>query len=101
MKHRFLTTALMVVIAMAAVALVALPIAAQTPKPAATTAAKAWTPPKTPWGDPDLQGIYTSDDYIGLGMNRNAQLGNRLYFTEEEIATREKNIAATAERDSQ
>ena len=32
----------------------AIPLAAQTNKPA--PAAKAWIPPKTPWGDPDLQG---------------------------------------------
>ncbi|HET9218662.1 MAG TPA: hypothetical protein VFR18_16880 [Terriglobia bacterium] len=98
MKHRFLITAMALLIALAAGSLlVAVPIAAQ-----ATTqgAAAAWTPPKTPWGDPDLQGIYTSDDYIGLGMNRAAQYGNRLYFTEEEIAAREKTIATTAQRDA-
>ena len=21
-----------------------------------------WTPPKTPWGEPDLQGVWSSDD---------------------------------------
>src|SRR5688572_10506192 len=98
MRHRFLRTAVVVVIAMAAVSLIAVPIVAQAPRPA--TKAPAWTPPKTPWGDPDLQGIYTSDDYIGLGMNRAAQYGNRLYFTDEEIAAREKNIEATAARDA-
>ena len=97
MKHRFLTTAVVVLIAMAAGSLVAVPIAAQAP---AQGAAATWTPTKTPWGDPDLQGIYTSDDYIGLGMNRAAQYGNRLYFTEEEIAAREKTIATTAQRDA-
>jgi hypothetical protein len=25
---------------------------------AQTAAQKAWTPPKTPWGDPDLQGVW-------------------------------------------
>jgi hypothetical protein len=34
-------------------------------------------------------------------MNRAAQYGNRLYFTDEEIATRERTIAATAQRDAQ
>jgi hypothetical protein len=93
--------ALMVAGLMAALSLIALPIAAQNARPAtsATPAAKAWTPPKTSWGDPDLQGIYTSDDYIGLGMNRAAQYGNRLYFTEEEMAGREQTIQATAQRD--
>ena len=102
MRHRFLTTALLAVMAQAAFSLIALPIAAQNTAPAGTRAAtKDWTPPRTPWGDPDLQGIYTSDDYIGLGMNRQAQYGDRLYLTDEEIATRERNIEATAERDAQ
>jgi len=35
--------------------------------------------PKTPWGDPDLQGTWTSDDCIGTPMNRPANLGDRLY----------------------
>ena len=102
MKHRFLTTAqfwMPVVMAMAALSLIALPIAAQAPRPASSAAAKTWTPPKTSWGDPDLQGIYTSDDYIGLGMNRAAQYGNRLYFTEEEMAAREKTIQTRAQSD--
>ena len=103
MKHRILMTALMAASAMAALSLIALPIAAQAPQAGRCDdpGCQAWTPPKTSWGDPDLQGIYTSDDYIGLGLNRNAQYGNRLYFTEEEMAAREKTIAATAQRNSQ
>src|SRR5439155_25825675 len=31
---------------------------AQTPAPAAKPAAKPYVVPKTPWGDPDLQGTY-------------------------------------------
>ena len=94
-------------IALAAVSLVAVPIAAQTPapKPAAAKAtantAKAWTVPKTSWGDPDLQGIYTSDDYIGLGLNRAAQYGTRLYFTEEEMKARDTTIQNRAQADLQ
>jgi len=37
-----------------AIALAAVPLVAQTAKPAAK-AGKAYTAPKTPWGDPDLQ----------------------------------------------
>ena len=105
MKDRSLTLALMTI----ALSVIAIPVAAQAParapaaqapKPAAAPAAKAWTPPKTSWGDPDLQGIYTSDDYIGLGLNRQAQFGTRQYLTDEEIAAREKNIQAAAERDA-
>src|SRR5438876_970807 len=63
------------------------------PAPAVKTApAKVFTA-KTPWGDPDLQGTYTSDDCIGTPMQRPANLGEKLYFTEEELAQREAAIA--------
>jgi len=75
------------------------PVLAQAPKPAPAT--KQWTPPKTPWGDPDLQGIYTSDDYIGVGLQRNPQYGDRLYFTEQEIAQRESQLATQQKADLQ
>jgi hypothetical protein len=77
--------------------LTALSANAQTPKPA--TAAKAWAAPKTPWGDPDLQGTWTSDDCIGTPMNRAANLGDKLYFTEQELAQREGALARQAEND--
>lgn len=93
MRDRWLAAccALLVLTAMATLA--SQPAAGQAPQPAASAPAQAnWTPPRTPWGDPDLQGIYTSDDYIGLGLQRNPQYGNRLYFTDEEMKQREKQI---------
>ena len=50
--------------------------------------AKTWTAPKTPWGDPDLQGTWTDDDCIGTPMNRPANLGDRGFYTEQELADR-------------
>ena len=80
--------------AMSAVAsilvLAARPAVAQTRQ--APSAAKTWAQSKTPWGDPDLQGTWTSDDCIGAPMNRPANFGNRLYYTEQELADREKQI---------
>jgi hypothetical protein len=70
--------------------LTAQPAVAQGPQPA--PASKTWAQPKTPWGDPDLQGTWTSDDCIGTPMNRPAQFGNRLYYTEQEIADRQKQL---------
>src|SRR4249919_3281536 len=54
--------------------------------PAAKTTAETWTPPKTPWGDPDLQGVFTSDDYMDTPLERPTAFGERRYFTEEELA---------------
>lgn len=53
-------------------------------------AAKTWTPPKTSWGDPDLQGVWTSDDFYGVPFERPAQYGNRKFLTDEEYAARAK-----------
>jgi hypothetical protein len=76
---------------------ISISIAGQTKAPVA----KSWTPPKTPWGDPDIQGTYTSDDCIGTPMNRPANFGDRLYLTEQELAQRESAIARQAEADKQ
>ena len=76
----------LIVTIIAIVVLTALPAFAQMPKPA--PAAKAWPAPKTPWGDPDLQGTWTSDDC-------------RLYYTEEELAQRESTLARQAQNDKQ
>ena len=54
MTRRYLTVALTLV---AAVALLPGVIAAQTQ----TGTTSDWTPPHTPWGEPDLQGTWSND----------------------------------------
>ena len=41
--------------------------------------------PKTPWGDPDLQGVWSSDDTQGIPM-RQPQNVTGLYQTDEQWA---------------
>src|SRR5688572_19034368 len=43
----------------------------------ATLGAQTYAPPKTPWGHPDLQGIYSNDDETGTPMERPAQFAGR------------------------
>jgi hypothetical protein len=62
---------------------------------------KSWTQPKTPWGDPDLQGTWTADDCIGTPLNRPANLGDRPYYTEQELAQRESQLAKQQQTDLQ
>jgi hypothetical protein len=50
-----------------------------------------YTAPKTPWGDPDLQGVWSSDDAT-MPMSRPQNFGDRLYLNDEEFAAREKQI---------
>jgi hypothetical protein len=49
-----------------------------------------WTPPKTSWGDPDLEGTWTSDDQYGVPFERPAKFGTRKTLTEQELAERVK-----------
>jgi hypothetical protein len=85
----------------AAIALVSVPIAGQAPRAAKgkTKTAKAYTPPKTPWGDPDLEGVWPGN--MGVPMQRNAKLGDRATLTDEEFAAKEAQAQKQAQADSQ
>jgi hypothetical protein len=48
--------------------------------------------PKTPWGDPDLQGVYTTDDLNGVPLQRDAKYGTRRFLTEQEYAARSQEV---------
>jgi len=65
-------------------------------------AQKAYTPPKTSWGEPDLRGTYTSDNSIGVPFERPAQYGDRRILTDEEFVAKEKaNLEQVAKDNSE
>src|SRR5262245_52320470 len=74
------------------------PLLAQTGQGARKPAAKTWTMPKTPWGDPDLQGVWTTDDMLSVPMERPEQFAGRAELTDEEFADRSKRDAQALER---
>jgi hypothetical protein len=93
MRHRFATEvgvlAALIVWAPWAVA----PDAGQTPSSAANTKGKTntETTPRTAWGDPDLQGVWS---YASLTpLERPAAVAGREFFTPEEAAAREAEAA--------
>ena len=49
-----------------------------------------YTVQRTPWGDPDLQGVWSSDDTSGIPMQRPVDLGTNLYQSNEQWAARQK-----------
>ena len=59
--------------------------------------ASAGPPPKTPWGDPDLQGIWT--DPYQTPLQRPAQFANKESFTDEERAALDAQRSAIPRRD--
>jgi hypothetical protein len=97
MRNLFLMSIASLVAVAAICALTAEPAMGQTLK--AAPAAKSWTLPKTPWGDPDLQGTWTSDDCIGTPLNRPANFGDRLSYTEQELAQRQSQLAKQQQND--
>jgi len=98
MKHAILRSVATLAVVAATFALTTGPAFGQAAKTA--LAASNWTPAKTPWGDPDLQGTWTSDDCIGTPLNRPVNLGEKLYYTEEDLAQRQAQLAKQRENDN-
>src|SRR5262245_23647370 len=61
-------------------------------------AATPYVTPRTPWGEPDLQGVWSSDDTSGIPRERPAEVGMRLYQTDEEFAARKKQVQVGVQR---
>jgi hypothetical protein len=64
-------------------------------------AAKPWTQPKTPWGDPDLQGVWPGTDMVGTPLQRDPSLGTRAILNDQEFAQRMERAKRQADVDSQ
>jgi CheY-like chemotaxis protein len=58
-----------------------------TPRPA-----DGFVQPKTPWGDPDLQGFWPGVEMVGVPLQRPARFGTRNVLTEEEFAKRASEL---------
>jgi hypothetical protein len=61
-------------------------------------AVRAGPVPQTPWGEPDLQGIWTRDTDVPL--QRPAKYANREFFTDAERAELDEKIAGILSRDN-
>src|SRR5579863_4921612 len=81
MRYRYRPMAL-TVLAATAMTVCAQPVAKT------ATVSKAWKQPMTPWGDPDLQGVWPSTSMIGTPVQRDPKLGTRAVLNDEEYAKR-------------
>jgi hypothetical protein len=59
---------------------------------------KPYTVSRTPWGDPDISGVWTSDAAIGIPMQRPDQFGGRAELNEEEFQAKLTRDAQTRQR---
>ena len=88
MKRRFLVSAAVVAVLIAAASLSTIAVAGQA-RSAANGAATTYTPPRTPDGQPDLQGFWTNAGYTPLERPDNI---TKEFFTPEEAAEFEKTF---------
>jgi hypothetical protein len=116
-RRRWLVGSLGIVAAGLAVASLSVPAAGQSEATAATGSTSGWTlakhrdlvrklrtdiglpaswkTPRTSWGDPDLQGQWTSDSVHGVPRERSEQFAGRAFLTDAEYAERVKREAQT------
>jgi hypothetical protein len=90
MNHHTLSAPALIA-AGAVVALTFAPAAAQSTGPSAAAPSgrsQNWQPPRTPWGEPDLQGTYSNRTITPFERPANVQ--GREFFTPDEVATLEK-----------
>ena len=94
MSHRFFASigALAAVIVVVSLAFVSLSGQAQS----ATETESDWTAPRTPWGDPDLQGIWNNGTITPLERPRD--LADREFLTDEEVAALNENARTRDDR---
>jgi hypothetical protein len=88
-------------LAIATPALAQVPIVVAT-TPAEETAAAAvdpnWKVPRTSWGHPSLEGVYSTDDMRSVPRDRPEEMGTREKLTPEEFAKRAQDDANERDR---
>ncbi len=88
-------------VAAAVVALTTVAVAGQSPSAAktkATTTKGAWTPSRTPDGQPDLQGVWANNSITPL--ERPPQWAGKQFLNDEEVAALKKAAASAVADDS-
>jgi hypothetical protein len=58
----------------------------------ASTPAALAQAPRTPWGDPDLQGTWTSESELSVPFERPREYGDRRLLTDAELAARQATL---------
>src|SRR5437870_3833993 len=91
MRSRFLAFIGALTIAIAFLKAGVVPVAGQSAAAKTPVPAKAWTPLRTAWGDPDLQGIWNNSTITPI--ERPKELAGKQVLTNDEVATLEEQAA--------
>lgn len=67
---------------------------------ALTLVAADYKAPRTAWGEPDLQGVWSSSAELSVPFERNPAYGDRQWLTEEEFNQRLKQTTAQLDSDN-
>ena len=83
------------------ISVIAIPLSAsaQSSSPSPSAAGSSAVP-RTPWGDPDLQGGWTSQGELGVPFERPKEFGTRQELTDEEFAKSSDRLRAERDRDN-
>ncbi|MGH9254553.1 MAG: hypothetical protein ACRD3C_08280 [Vicinamibacterales bacterium] len=94
MSHRCFGSAIVLTVMAAVVGLATVPVTGQAPSGArgAAAAQRTYTPPRTPDGQPDLQGFWTNGTYTPLERPKNV---TKPFYTREEAIEVAKRAAAS------
>ena len=78
-------------------------VQAQAPNrlPAGPGTEETYRPPRTSWGDPDLEGKWPSSRMAGVPLQRPVSFGTRNVLTDEEFAQREAQAARQKAQDTE
>src|SRR5215831_9818946 len=100
MRNRYLAPLGALALAAAFISLATISIRGQNaaPKTTGSTLPKPGVAPKTPWGEPDLQGTWFVMESVPL--ERSAANANKQFLTEDEVAAADKAKAADPGRNS-
>jgi hypothetical protein len=84
-------------------AALALPLtsSAQTASNPPTGKTGSWSVPRTPWGDPDIQGLWPANDMQGTPYERPESFGTRATLTDEEFTARQQARERQVKSDSE
>jgi hypothetical protein len=67
---------------------------------ALSVSGQAPSAPRTPWGDPDLQGTWTSEPELSVPFERPREFGDRQSLTDQEFAARRTQVQRQLDSDN-